>query len=52
MPQGNFANQRVMYDHHVVDVVNRVLQTTVFQQCSLPEVTTVHTAVMQVQHTC
>ena len=29
----------MIYNHHIVDVVNRLLQKTVFHQCSLSKVT-------------
>ena len=33
-----------MYNHHIVDVVNRLLQTTLFHQCTLPKVAILHVA--------
>ncbi|XP_065910466.1 inositol 1,4,5-trisphosphate-gated calcium channel ITPR1-like [Dysidea avara] len=45
---GNYANQVVIYNHQIIDIINRIIQTTVIRNCTLSKVLKLKAAAVDV----
>ncbi|XP_065894275.1 inositol 1,4,5-trisphosphate-gated calcium channel ITPR1-like isoform X2 [Dysidea avara] len=48
MCMGNYDNLLVIYNHQIIDIINRIIQTTVFYSCKLSKILKLKTAAIEV----